>query len=163
MRLRRAIQIAVVLSVATFAGGFWATQLFLRMSGVRVNVVALDYELRPAPLSASELAEFDLSSELPNAPLRLALQQDRRLHAQVDTSNLVYFGAAPTSDTAIESVESFVQYRQVSLKVLGDFNLPVRLLSAWRTQAAPFQLFPERALQSDSIHPVAMMATSCLA
>ena len=109
MRFRRAIQIAVVLSVATFAGGFWAAQHFLRMSGVRVNVVALDYELRPAPLSASELAEFDLSSELPNVPLRLALQQDRRLHAQVDTSNLVYFGAAPTSDTAIESLESFVQ------------------------------------------------------
>lgn len=109
MRFHRAIKIAVMLSVATFAGSFWATQHFLHMSGVRINLVTLEYDVRPEKLSTSRLAKFDLSSELYSVPLQLALQQDRRLHAQVDTSNLVYFGAAPTSESSLESLESFVQ------------------------------------------------------
>lgn len=109
MRLRRAIEIAVLLSVVTFAGGFLAMQHFLRMTGVRINVVTLEYEVQPERLSVSQLTDFDLSSGLYSAPLQLALQQDRRLYARVDTSNLVYFGAAPTSESSLESLESFVQ------------------------------------------------------
>lgn len=109
MRLRWAVKIAVVLSVATFAGGFLAAHSFLRSSGIRVNLVALDYEVRPERLSSSQLAKFDLFAGLYNAPLQLALQQNQHLQARVDTSNLLYFGAAPTSDTEAEALESFVQ------------------------------------------------------
>ncbi len=109
MRLHRAVEIAVLLSVVTFAGSFLAMQHVLRMTGVRINVMALEYEAQPERLSASQLAKLDLSSALYSAPLQLALQQDRRLYARVDTSNLVYLGAAPTSESSLESLESFVQ------------------------------------------------------
>ncbi|MGP1383917.1 MAG: hypothetical protein ACTS2F_10190 [Thainema sp.] len=109
VRLRRAITIAVGLSVATFAGGFFVTQHALRMSGVRINLVTMDYEVEPERLAPSQIDQFDLSPGLNSVPLQLAIQQNRRLQAHVNTRNLAYLGATPASKSSLESLEPFVQ------------------------------------------------------
>lgn len=114
-RLHRIVGIVLGVSLTTFAGGFFVTQHLLRMNGIRVDISTLDYELQPKRLTSSHIAKLDLSSGFYNAPLHLALQQERRFRTDGSKGKLIYLGAVASSDessessSSLESLKSFVQ------------------------------------------------------